>query len=210
MIARSFHPHIRLWDPFAREAACAAQVLYMAGKLDYPFDTAAFDRRIGRQPGTLDLNLQSYRAVVAAGIKMAVVWPYAAEDVLRPDSWRRVLRQLGLKTDVIERYMQAHYPALQQRQRATREIVASSPLATEVQKQLAPEDITRLLRSGAVVYCTFLSHQGKKIGCLLHTANRPSDRVHVFDPRTGVSNMQLSYVLNAIQYKDSGIVVYEM
>lgn len=48
---RGFNPSIQQWDDMACEATVVAQIAWMSNRLEFPFDTKAFDRALKRPPG---------------------------------------------------------------------------------------------------------------------------------------------------------------
>jgi hypothetical protein len=93
IIARSPHPELLQWDENACEAACTAQILYTAKKLDVPFDTRDFDYQIGREPRLVNATNGCALVLMDAGIRIHRIDPVDSDRMAGDINYSREVAQ---------------------------------------------------------------------------------------------------------------------
>lgn len=184
------HPSIRQWDSDACEAAVIAQILYMGGKLRYPFDTARFDKRIGREPGQPIVGANGLRLIAnLLPVTMHIYTRESINNVFDRAKTRKALRSHGYSDEEIAAYFDGPMPG--NVQEAVRDLL-------KLQRQLGSQRYRRFvrprsseyagsyLRRGALVVATELStHHGAPSAHSVLLVPRGVKRGDCLRPRKG-------------------------
>jgi hypothetical protein len=180
-------PLIIQWDDMACEAACTAQLLYMYERLDLPFDAAAFDRRIGRQSGTGDLNCGTARLLFEEGFEVSSISPYDVERLATDRSYvRDGLIRDGDAPEEVDAYLVTTYPQIRQRALTWLSFVSQfSSQYSEIVRDSTWDDVVDLINEGYHVTCSLWRPDGFS-HVILVTREVDPGQFEVFFPETGL------------------------
>lgn len=177
---------VRQWGPQSCEAACAAEILRRAGLLDEPFDPAAFDRRIGRQPGEPDLTMGGMAMLVRSGFEVRAYVDFDINRALKDREYVAGLWLAGGSTaEVIEEELPHAYPQLCRRWAAQLEIEGwAGDRCVRICATADAATITALLEDGWVILIEEINPDGSSHACLLdRQANGSAARAYeCYDP----------------------------
>jgi len=182
---------IRQWDGMACETACTAQLLYMYGKLKFPFDEKAFDARIGRSPGQADLCSGNLRVLFEEGFRVSEVSPADLHRIVTDVSYvRDKWISLGMEAGEVDAALLRIYPKL--RERILHRIAVIDRYADKYERSTRESnwlDVVAMMEDGYHVGChiqrgTGTTHQ------LLIVGSLGADTYQVFVPDDGVRAMR--------------------
>lgn len=165
--------NILQWDDNACEAACTAQLMHVAGKLNLPFNTSHFDRLIGRQPGGFDETAGCFKLLLAKGFKVDVWNTGTYADTLQPQKFRTTLQHGGLAKDAIDEFMRSSYPRLRRRVESLVALTRHPRFNVHVVGQTTESQLESLLHSGAIVGAYLRDADGISHLVLLRSTSQP-------------------------------------
>ena len=152
------HPALRQWDHNACDSAVVAQILWMGGRLQYPFDTARFDRVIKREPGQPTANMEGVRFIARQlPITLFSVDSVPVEEYADPVKIRAALRKVGHYDADIDEYLSGPYFKMNQ-VRVQDALRLEAELGNRFRKTIGPhcgQHLRGYLAQGAVIVASY-------------------------------------------------------
>lgn len=169
-------------DEWSCTTCVAAQVLYMFGKLEPPFDLPAIDRRIGRTPGQPCDSGGYYLEWLRHGLNITGITDFDTDRSLGPDGLAYVHEYYADKPDLLRTITPERFLQQQEHTRRYQTIAAQLPgKRTPIKRRPVADDIPRLLAQGyPVVLVSFPSSRG--IHFVIAYGMEPPRQVKLYDP----------------------------
>jgi hypothetical protein len=195
---------MRQWDSDACEAAVIAQILYMGGKLRYPFDTAKFDQCLGRESGESIVGANGLRLIASLlPVTMHIYTRESIRSVFDRAKTRKALRSHGYSDGEITAYFNGPMPG--NVQKTVRDLLKlqrelGSQRYRRYVRPRSSEHVGEYLRRGALVVATELStHHGApsahSVLLIPRGVKRGKTTLTVFDPTWGAQNTTLDKLI---------------
>jgi hypothetical protein len=196
---RTPSPQLRQWDEAACETACTAQLLISHGKLDYPFDTKAFDKRVGRKRHNPDWNCGNLRVILEEGFEVVQISPVDLHRVaVDYDYVRSLWIGDGTSPSDTDTYLPQEYPEIRKRAHQKLKLIARYRSCYKL--RVRPPtwgDISGLLQQDYQVQCSISMPPGAAHDVLI-TRQLGINRYEVFDPMAGLTRSAPFKIMDSI------------
>lgn len=195
------------WDENACEAACAAQLMHIVGKLRLPINTSNFDRRIGRKPGGFDETAGCFKLLLANGFRIDVWNTGSYEDALNSQRFRAMLRGRNMTAGAIDEYMRSSYPLMRRRIQSFMVLTRHPWFNVRVVQETTATQLQSLVDGRRVIGANLhgddeISHQ-----VLLRHTNKPGVTT-LYDPAFGTMDYKLAAIAKHLIGKESGLIAF--